>query len=102
MVDETALTKLKDMRDSLEYNLQTSHDINLVLQQGLRTFNRLPRLPIAAMHGSGDGLDDERDLKPTPIADSDAAYDDGNKDDNAWDLGIRLASSKIWSRLARS
>lgn len=46
------------------------------------------------------GLDDEKDLEPTPLAVSDAAYDDGgDEDDELLDLGILMGKLRMTERI---
>lgn len=106
-MDQACLSKLKDIKDSIEHDLVTGNDINLERRErGPNVYSRLPNLPIATMSRSEDnGSDDEKDLKPSSLAVGDIAYyddddiDEESEDENIWDLGFRLGGMRLNERV---
>jgi hypothetical protein len=91
------------MKDSLEQNLITLNGTPFDPQDSAHGPSRLPVASLPSMGGGRDeGLVDERDLKPTPLAADDAAYDgdDGHEDDeDIWDLGFKLGQMRLNERI---
>lgn len=100
------LTELKERMGSLERSLeedvvdkkfffQEDNQLNAEGRIDLHTLGGLFQNPT---EGQPAVPEDEKDLKPTPLAVQDAAYEDGS-DDDALDLGFKLGKLRMTDRV---
>ncbi|KAG5289296.1 fungal specific transcription factor domain-containing protein [Histoplasma ohiense] len=100
------LTELKEKMGSLERSLeedvvdkkfffQEDNQLNAEGRIDLHTLGGLLQNPT---EGQPAVPEDEKDLKPTPLAVQDAAYEDGS-DDDALDLGFKLGKLRMTDRV---
>ncbi|KAK2744473.1 hypothetical protein FQN55_006800 [Onygenales sp. PD_40] len=101
------LTELKDKMGSLERVLEqdaaarkTGHQEGGPLDNddGVDS-NTLVGMLESSSEAQAPVPEDEKDLKPTPLAVEDAAYEDGSDDDDTYDLGFKLGKMRMTDRV---
>ena len=102
------LTEIKEKMGSLERVLEQDVARNGAWRAARRQQQQPPH-PQPSFGGAGGGgpeddgdfapiPDDERELEPTPLAVSDAVYDD-DADDDLMDLGVQMGKLRLTDRL---